>query len=177
MRIFKITITATLSVFIFSCNSTKFISLKKNENNLKPVQFFVGKTRSSGVIENRVGKPTTNITTETVGIFKDSILTIEQNLYPEGGKKNHRSWQVKLLNENSVEATANDIDGKAIGVLKGNQFSWTFRLKLANRKFIKHARMSQYYYLMPDGQTMIIRSVIRKFSFIVAQITEQFQKY
>ncbi len=176
MHIFKILNTILLSIFIFSCNSTKSVSLAKHEKNLKPVQFFIGKTQSTGVIENRAGKPTTNITTETVGILKDSILNIEQDLYPEGGKKNHRSWQIKILNDTHVEATANDIDGKAIGVLTGNQFSWTFRLKLPNRKFIRHARMTQYYYLMPDGKTMIIRSIIRKFSFTVAQITEQFQK-
>ena len=80
------------------------------------------------------------------------------------------------IDEHHVDATANDIDGTAHGLLYGNLFSWTFRLKLANRKFIKHARMSQTMYLMPDGQTMIIRSVIRKFSFVVAQITEQFKK-
>jgi hypothetical protein len=32
-------------------------------------------------------------------------------------------------------------------------------------------------YLMPDGKTLIIRSVVRKFGFVVAQITEQFVKY
>ena len=76
-----------------------------------------------------------------------------------------------------MQASANDIDGTAHGVLNSNQFSWTFRLKIAKRKFIKHPRMTQYYYLMPSRKTMIIRSVIRKFSFVVAQITEQFEKY
>lgn len=176
MRIFQLSCTTLLSFLIFGCSSTKFVSNTNAEKNIKPVKFFIGKTQSTGVIENRVGKPTTNITTETIGVFKDSILYIEQDLFPEGGKKNHRSWQIKLLNDTQVEATANDIDGKAVGTLKGNHFSWTFRLKLSNRKFIKHARMTQYYYLMPDGKTMIIRSIIRKFSFTVAQITEQFQK-
>ncbi len=176
MRIFQLSYTTLLSILLLGCSSTKSVSNTNAEKNIKPVQFFIGKTQSTGVIENRVGKPTTNITTETIGVFKDSILHVEQDLFPEGGKKNHRSWQITLLNDTVVEATANDIDGKAVGTLKGNHFSWTFRLKLSNRKFIKHARMTQYYYLMPDGKTMIIRSIIRKFSFTVAQITEQFQK-
>ena len=176
MRINHIYTTIIISILFSSCSSTH-LGKRKNENNLNPVQFFIGKTRSNGVIENRLGKPTINITTETAGVFKDSILKVEQDLYPEGQRKNHRSWQIKQLDETHVEARANDIDGRAIGTLNGDQFSWTFRLKLPNRKFIKHARMTQYYYVMPDGQTMIIRSIIRKFCFTVAQITEQFQKY
>jgi hypothetical protein len=36
---------------------------------------------------------------------------------------------------------------------------------------------TQYVYLLPDGKTLIIRSVTRKFGFVLAQITEQFEKY
>ena len=37
--------------------------------------------------------------------------------------------------------------------------------------------MSQFMYVMPDGKTMIIRSVLRKFGIVIVQITEQFVKY
>lgn len=177
MRISQL-ILPTLMLFLFSgCASMKPAEFEKGAVPGDPVQFFAGHTRSAGVVENRGGKPTARITTETMGIWKDSVLNIEQDLYPEGGKKNHRSWKLRRIDAHHVEATANDIDGTAHGLLYGNTVSWAFRLKLQNRKFIRHARMSQEFYLMPGGQTMIIRSVIRKFSFVVAQITEEFQKY
>ena len=69
---------------------------EKGNTSRKPIQFFIGKTSSDGVIENRGGKPTARITTQTVGVLKDSIIYIEQDLFPEGGKKNHRSWQLLL---------------------------------------------------------------------------------
>lgn len=152
-------------------------AFEKGSTKMDPVKFFVGRTRSSGVLENRGGKPTSRITTETEGTIKDGMLNIEQELYTEGKKKNHRSWKLRHLDDHHVEATANDIAGTAHGLLYGNEFNWSFRLKLSDRKFIKHVRMSQTMYLMPDGQTMIIRSIIRKFSFVIAQITEQLQKY
>ncbi len=151
-------------------------AFEKGNTKLDPLKFFVGPTHSSGVLENHGGKPTARITTETEGILKDDVLSIEQDLYPEGGKKNHRSWKLRQIDEHHVDATANDIVGTAHGLLYGNEFSWSFRLKLADRKFIKHVSMSQNMYLMPDGQTMIIRSVIRKFGIVVAQITEEFRK-
>ena len=158
------------------CASIKPADFEKGNSKSDPVKFFIGKTTSDGVIENHAGKPTARIKTETEGTLKDGIINIEQDLYPEGGKKNHRSWQLRQIDEHHVDATANDIDGTAHGLLYGNNFSWTFRLKLPQRKFIRHLRMSQNMYLMPDGNSMIIRSVLRKFGITVVQITEEFQK-
>ena len=151
-------------------------AFEKNSPKLEPVAFFGGHTRSAGVLENHGGKPTATIITETTGKVKDGILYIEQDLFPKEGKKNHRSWQLHQVDEHHVDATANDIAGTAHGLLYGNTFAWTFRLKIPNRKFIRHVRMSQHMYLMPDGQTLLIRSVIRKFGIVVMQITEEFRK-
>ena len=176
MRTTNFFIAFSALVLFTSCASMKPAAFNDGEPKLEPVSFFGNKTNSTGVVENRGGKPSTRITTETKGEFKDGILYIEQDLFPEGSKKNHRSWQLKRVDEHHVEATANDIDGTARGLLYGNAFSWTFRLKIPNRKIIRHARMQQNMYLMPDGKTLIIRSVIRKFGIVVMQITEQFVK-
>ena len=159
------------------CASMKPVAFENGEPKLDPVKFFGGRTRSAGVIETPGGKPSRRITTETEGKLNNGVLSIEQNLYPEGQKKNHRVFVLQQIDAHHVNATADDIVGTAQGLLYGNQFSWTFRHTLINRKFIRHVRMSQYMYLMPDGQTLVIRSVVRKFGFKLAQITEQFQKY
>ena len=176
MCISPFTILISILLVTTGCAGVKPATILKSSESHDPVQFFVGHTRSSGVIENSGGKPMIRITTETNGIIKDGVLSIEQELYPEGGKKNHRSWKLRRIDEQHMEATANDIDGTARGLLSGNEFSWTFRLKLTERKFIRHVRMSQNMYVMPDGKTMIVRSVLRKFGFVVAQITEQFTR-
>ena len=176
MRFLNFTLLIFLIIFIAGCASVKPDIFEKNNKASDPVLFFDGHTHSYGVMENAGGKPVSEIRTETVGVLKDSLLHIEQDLYPGGGKKNHRSFSLRIKDAHHIEGTAGDIAGTAHGLLYGNEFSWTFRLKLTNRKFIKHVRMSQYMYLMPDGKSMIIRSVIRKFFFKVAQITEEFQK-
>ena len=171
-------IIATSMLFLSAgCASMKPVAFENGEPKLDPVKFFGGRTRSAGVIETPGGKPSRRITTETEGKLNNGVLSIEQNLYPEGSKKNHRVFVLQQVDAHHVNATADDMVGTAHGLLYGNQFSWTFRHTLINRKFIRHVRMSQYMYLMPDGQTLIIRSIIRKFGFKLAQITEQFQKY
>lgn len=176
MRFLQFTATACILIYLSSCASMKPAAFADADKTLNPIDFFVGHTRSTGVIENKKGSPTTRIVTETNGIRKDSMISIEQDLFPEGGKKNHRSWKLKVIDEHHLDATSNDIFGIAHGLLYGNNFSWTYRLKLSQRKFIKHLRMSQNMYVMPNGKTMIIRSVLRKFGFVVVQITEQFVK-
>ena len=177
MRKYLLIITTCIAFFLPGCVSMKPAAFENGEPKLDPVKFFGGRTRSTGIIETPGGKPGTRITTETVGKLKDGILYIEQDLFPEGKKKNHRVFILHQTDAHHVDATADDIAGTAHGLLYGNEVSWTFRHTLENRKFLKHVRMSQTMLLMPDGQTMIIRSVIRKFGIVVAQITEQFQKY
>ena len=166
---------AIVCLSIISCSTLKPTAFNKSIVKADPVKFFVGHTDSYGVSESRNGNPISQITTQTDGVLKDGVVCIEQDLHPGNGKKNHRSWQLKQIDEHHLEATANDIEGTARGELNGNYFTWTFRLKV-NRGLIKHVKMSQHMYLMTDGQTMIIRSVIRKFGIIVQEITEQFKK-
>ena len=177
MRLLQIFTAIIFIGSLASCASMKPAAFTSGTPKLDPVAFYGGRTRSTGVVETPGGRPSVRITTKTVGTIKDGLLSIEQDLYPEGQQANHRTFRLRQVDEHHVDATAEDIDGVAHGLLYGNTFSWTFRRKMANRKFIKHVRMSQYMYLMPDGKTMIIRSVIRKFGFVVAQITEQFEKY
>lgn len=172
----KILVPIMICFIATGCASLKPPAFEKSTAKLDPVAFFGGHTKSYGVMESHTGKPSVQITTETIGTVKDGKVFIEQDLYPGSGQKNHRSWQLKQVDEHNVEATANDIDGTARGKLYGNYFTWTFRLIVKERKFIKHVRMSQYMYLNPDGQSLIIRSVIKKFGIIVTEITEEFKK-
>ena len=177
MRIISLVITISSLLSLAGCATMKPTAFENGEPKLDPVKFFGGRTRSTGVVESRGGKPTTRITTKTVGSISNGILSIEQDLHPEGQKANYRVFKLVQVDAHHVDATADDIAGTAHGLLYGNQFSWTFRRKLSNRKLIRHVRMSQNMYLMPDGETMIIRSVIRKYGIVLAQITEQFEKY
>ena len=169
----------SVSVLLFaltSCSTLKPESFSKSTPNLDPVKFFVGKVHSTGVLEGRNGKPSDRITTSTIGAYSNGMLSIEQDLFPEKKKQNHRSFQLKLIDANHVEGTGSDISGTARGKLYGNYFTWRFRLKIADKGLVKHVNMTQHMYLMPDGKTLIIRSVVRKFGFIVKEITEQFVK-
>lgn len=143
---------------------------------LDPVAFFGGHTHSTGVLEGCNGRPSNRITTKTSGVYANGILSMEQDLFQENRKPTHRTFKLKLTDAHHVDATGSDIVGAAHGQLYGNYFTWSFRLKIADKGLIQRANMTQHMYLMPDGNTLIIRSIVRKFGIVVTEITEQFHK-
>ncbi|MDZ4707667.1 MAG: DUF3833 family protein [Saprospiraceae bacterium] len=170
-------IAAFFILFVLaSCSTLKPENFGSGVPILDPVKFFGGHTYSVGVLEARNGKPSERITTKTTGVYANGILSLEQELYPEQGKQNHRSFKLKRIDAHHVESTGSDIDGIARGELYGNYFTWSFRLKIADKGLVQHVNMTQHMFLMPDGNTLMIRSIIRKFGIIVKEITEQFHK-
>ena len=170
-------IAALLSLFALAgCSSLKPESFSSTTPVIDPIKFFGGHTHSAGVIESRSGKPSERITTQTAGVFANGILSMEQDLHSEDSKPTHRNFKFKIIDAHHVEATGSDITGTAHGELYGNYFTWSFRLKVADKGLVQHVNMTQCMYLMPDGKTLIIRSIIRKFGIIVKEITEQFHK-
>ena len=170
-------IAAVLSLVILaSCASLKPDSFSNTTSTTDPIKFFGGHTHSTGVIESPNGKPSERITTQTAGVFANGMLRMEQDLHSDDSKPTHRNFTFTIIDAHHVDATGSDIAGTAHGVLYGNYFTWSFRLKVANKGLIHHVNMTQHMYLMPDGKTLIIRSIIRKFGIIVKEITEQFYK-
>jgi hypothetical protein len=168
---------ALLSVVLLaSCATMRPADFADGGPRLAPETFFVGRTRSFGVVEARSGRPWKRITTQTTGVMKAGVLYIEQDLQSEDSKPSHRSWQIRTVDAHHADATANDIAGTAHGTYYGNTLMWSFTLKRKPGNPLQNVRMSQAMYLAPDGQTLIIRSIIRKFGIIVAEVTEQFRK-
>lgn len=163
-------------VVLASCSTLKPKDFSSTEPVLDPIKFFGGHTHSTGVLESHGGKASDRITTKTTGIYANGILTIDQGLYAEKEKPNHRTFTLKFKDAHHVEGTGSFIGGTARGELYGNYFTWRFRLKVASKGLVRHVNITQYMYLMPGGRTLIIRSIVRKFGIIVKQITEQFNK-
>lgn len=141
-----------------------------------PLVFFTGHTRSWGVLENRRGEATGIVRTETRGRVVQGELHMEQDLYFDSQPRQHRSWRMRRNGPHEFVATANDLVGTATGKSRGNTFVWSFTLATKPGHPLYNVRMTQHMYLQPDGRTMINRDTIRKFGFLLAEVTEEFRK-
>jgi hypothetical protein len=141
-----------------------------------PLVFYTGHVRSWGVFENSSGAPTEIIRTECQGRMVHGELHMEQKLYFGWKPPQHRSWRMRRLDAHHFAATANDLVGVARGESRGNAFVWSFTLATKPGHPLFNVRMTQHMYLQPDGRTMINRDTIRKFGFLLAEVTEEFRK-
>ena len=141
-----------------------------------PMVFFTGHVRSWGVFENGRGAATEIIKTDCWGRMIHGELRMEQDLYFGNHPRQHRSWRMRRLDAHHFEATANDLIGIARGESSGNAFVWSFTLATKPGHLLYNVRMTQRMYFQPDGRTMINRDTIRKFGFLLAEVTEEFRK-
>lgn len=158
------------------CASLKTTDFAGQQPVLAPDRFFTGHARSTGVLENRDGAPMQHVTTATSGHWENHVLHLEQDLAFSGGKKQHRSWQLRREDAHHFSATANDIIGTAHGEAYGNVFHWSFILALTPGNPFTNIRMSQWMYLQPDGRTMLNHTTISKLGLVLAQVTEAFHR-
>ncbi len=142
----------------------------------KPEKYFAGHTHSWGVFERHSGEPKQILTTRTNGHWQDGVFYFEQDIAIEHGKRQHRSWRIRRLDEHHYSATGTGIVGTAHGEAWGNAFHLDFTMAVLGANPLGHVHMSQWMYLQEDGITLINRATATKAGLIVAEITEQFRK-
>lgn len=139
-----------------------------------PIAFFNGRTHSLGVIENRSGAPTQRVVTDSHGDKDGSDrLRMVQHLSFQDGSTQQRDWTLWRTGPNRFDATANDMAGTAKGESDGGIFHWQWVLVRSPGHWLREVTMNQWMYRMEDG-TVMIRTTVSKFGFIVAEVTEQF---
>jgi hypothetical protein len=139
-----------------------------------PVAFFDGHVLSYGVLENRSGQPTAIVRTDCRGSLADNRLEMHQTLSITDQPDMVRDWKMWRTPDGHYAATANDMQDVATGEVKGNAFHWRWTLMLPNT-VVGSVVMDQWWYAV-DPQTMLNRTTIRKFGFVVAEVSEVFQR-
>ena len=73
MRILSFIITTGILIYLTGCASMKPSDFAKGNSNADPIKFFIGKTTSDGVVENRAGKPTMRIKQKRWVLLKTAL--------------------------------------------------------------------------------------------------------
>jgi len=145
------------------------------ETRFRPEQFFAGRTRSSGVLANTVGKPRQRFTTECRGRRRGDTLWLDQIFRYDDGRTQRRHWQIRRFDAVRYVGRANDVVGEARGKVDGAtfQFAYTVALKPGNPLF--NVRLDQTMTLQRDG-TVENRATIRKLGVVLSRVTERFRR-
>jgi Protein of unknown function (DUF3833) len=140
---------------------------------LDPIRFFTGHSRSWGVFENQQGHPTRYFTCNSFGQRNaEGGLALAQHFIFNDGKTQTRNWQIRRLDTNHWEATANDIIGVARGTGFGNAVSFEYTITLDGKNPLATIHVRQWIYQPEGTESLMTRLVISKLGFTVAEVSE-----
>lgn len=177
MMIFRRTqLLVLICALLASCGSMRPEDFSGATPRFEPDRFFEGPVRSWGVVESRAGNPKSRLRADLMGRREGSDLVITQDFTYEDGHTEHRTWNVRRIDEHRYEATSPDVVGVAVGVAFGNAYRWQYTLETRRGSRLSRVRMEHWMYLAGDGETMINRVVISKFGIIIGRVTEYFRR-
>jgi len=174
----------TLPIFAFalclcgslaSCSGPRARDFKSKGPPLDPKAYFSGHVRSWGMVEGRNGKVSDQFSTQMHGVPRPDGLLLRQDFTFASGKKEHRVWDIRVVDAHHFEGRANDSVGLAHGEAWGNAFEWNYTLAVPVKGHTINVNFRQIMLLQPGG-VLLNRVQYRKFGLRLGTISEFFRK-
>lgn len=158
-----------------SCSGPRARDFEGKEPTLDPKAYFSGHVRSWGVVEGSTGKVSDQFSTQMHGVPRPDGLLLRQDFTFASGKKEHRVWDIRVVDAHHFEGHANDSVGLAHGEAWGNAFEWNYTLAVPVKGRTINVNFSQIMLLQPGG-VLLNRVQYRKFGLRLGSISEFFRK-
>ena len=148
--------------------------------NLEPKfdfkSYFNGELKAWGIVQNRQAKIINRFDMLMVGSWQDNKGQLKEQFdYYDNTPQANKIWHIKLDDQGTMTATADDIIGKAHFKNFGNAVNWRYKMIVPVGKKQYNLDFDDWMWLMNDG-TIINRSYMRKFGIQVGEITIFIQK-
>lgn len=136
---------------------------------LLPEDFFLGRTRGWGMIQDRFGRMRRQFVVDMIGHVDDGILTLDEVFSYDDGKVSRRTWRVRRLPDGRYEGRADDIVGVATGTATGSVVRWSYRMRIEMGGRQRVFELSDLMALQSDG-VLLNRIEMRKFGIRLADV-------
>ena len=139
-------------------------------------QFFTGKVKAWGIVQNRDGQVVQRFTVDIIGQLENQTLTLDETFnYEIGEGPTTRIWRIQKQSDNNYTGNASDITSDATGTIYGNALRWQYQMNLPVDGSNYQVNFDDWMWLFNDG-TLINRSYIKKFGITFAEVTIFMQK-
>ncbi len=130
---------------------------------------LAGPILCEGVIYGPLGRVTSRFTANMNGVWDGANGTLAEHFVYAGGGTQDREWRLRMGNDGTFTATADDIIGEGRGVVSGATICMTYRLRLPQDAGGHVLDVTDWMYLMDNGVIMN-RSEMRKYGIRVAEL-------
>lgn len=164
-----------LFLFLTGCSGTELIQYQNNTPTLSLFDYFDGKTRGYGIVQDRNGKLTRQFVVDIVGTIEGSTITLDEDFIWSDGEESRRVWTIVKQDKHTFTGTAADVVGTASGEVYGNVLNLQYHLNLTIDDSTYKVHMDDWMFLQQDS-VLINKTSMSKFGIHLADVTITFVK-
>lgn len=166
----------SLAILTNGCSTMKPEEFVDKEPLLILEDYFSGKTKAWGLVEDMFGRVIRQFEVDINGTWDGKILVLDEHFVFDDGEKSYRQWRITKLGAGTYEGEADDVVGLALGQSYGNALNWKYvlNLKMSGNRTIK-IKFDDWMFLQSDG-VLLNRAKMKKFGIGVGQISLAFKK-
>ena len=134
-----------------------------------PYQHLSGALVIEGVIYGPTGRVVSRFAADAMGEWSGNTGRLAETFTYDSGTRQDRAWDLQLLPDGRIEATAADVIGKAVGKVSGGSLMLSYRIRLAPEAGGHVLSVRDWMYLVPNG-SILNRSQFSKYGISVAEL-------
>ncbi len=169
----------TLAIALFcltACSTTMTVEdFKEQEPRFVLEDYFSGKTKATGLFEDRFGNVRTQFTVDIDGRFEGGTLTLDENFLYSDGTTGFRRWEIDKTGQNSYVGRTEMAIGEATGETAGNSFHWTYKFRLKVGDGFWNVKFDDWMFLQQDG-TLLNKATVYRWGFKIGTVFLSFRR-
>ncbi|SDE10746.1 DUF3833 domain-containing protein [Kordiimonas lacus] len=169
----------TLAVALFcltACSTSMTVEeFKDQEPRFVLEDYFTGKTKATGLFEDRFGNVRNQFTVDIDGSFDGTTLTLDENFLYNDGSTEFRRWEIDKTGPNSYVGRTEMAIGEAEGKTSGNSFHWTYKFRLTVGDDVWNVTFDDWMFLQKDG-TLLNKATVYRWGFKIGTVFLSFRR-
>jgi len=153
-----------------ACSAMQIDDFAGTGPELRPEDYFAGKTRAWGIFEDRFGNLKREFVVDITGEWDGTTLTLTEDFDYSDGEQEQRIWRITRTGDGLYEGRADDVVGVARGVALGKALNWSYDLMLKVGDSTIKVRFDDWMFLQPGG-VLINRADVSKFGIRLGTVT------
>ena len=138
-------------------------------------EYFDGKTRAWGLVEDRFGKVRRQFSVDILGRVIEDRLILEEDFLYDDGERSRRIWTIERTGDKTYRGSAGDVVGEAVGRASGNALNWNYRMDLPVGDSTWRLAFDDWMFLQSDG-VLINRARMKRFGFEIGTVILFFRR-
>ncbi len=165
----------SLIVFVNLACGAKLDDYQGQSPDFALFEFFEGKTKAWGMVQDYSGKQIRRFEADIVGTIEGEQLTLDEDFVYDDGETQTRQWVIEKNADGSYTGRAGDVIGEAKGREQGNALNWHYVLRVKTKDGEIDLSMDDWMYRQ-DQKHAFNKVKMKKFGIEVGEITLFFQK-